>query len=43
MALKNDKAQVWTKPELTKLGTLKDVAGVNTVGNDDGPQTKNKS
>jgi hypothetical protein len=31
MAFKNDKAKVWTKPELTKLGTLKDVAGPKTV------------
>lgn len=43
MALNDDKAQVWIKPELTKLGTLKDVAGVNTVGSDDGPLTKNPS
>ena len=43
MALKDDKAQVWIKPEMSKLGTLKDVAGVDTVGNDGGPQTKNKS
>lgn len=35
--------QLWVEPELTKLGTLKDVAGINTVGNDDGPFTKNKS
>lgn len=43
MTFKNDKAKVWTKPELTKLGTLKDVAGTNTVGNDAGAGFKNKS
>lgn len=32
MALKDDKAQVWIKPELTKLGTLKDVAGPTGSG-----------
>ncbi len=32
MALNDDKAQVWIKPELTKLGTLKDVAGPAGTG-----------
>lgn len=27
MTFKNDKAKVWTKPELTKLGKIADVAG----------------
>lgn len=32
MALNDYKAQVWIKPELTKLGTLKDVAGSTGTG-----------
>ena len=32
MALKDDKAQVWIKPEMTKLGTLKDVVGSTGTG-----------
>lgn len=32
MTFKNDKAKVWTKPELTKLGTIKDVAGSTGTG-----------
>jgi hypothetical protein len=39
----NSSTKSWNKPSLEKLGTLKDVAGSGTVGNDQGPQTKNKS
>lgn len=31
---KNDQTNLWSKPELTKLGTLKDVAGGSSSGND---------
>lgn len=43
MTQEQSKAQVWAKPELTKLGTIKDVAGTLTVGNDAGAGFKNKS
>lgn len=29
---KNDQTKPWSKPELTKLGTLKDVAGPTGAG-----------
>ena len=32
MARKGDKVPVWTKPELTKLGKLADVAGSSGSG-----------
>lgn len=32
MARKSDKVPVWTKPELTKLGKLADVAGPSGNG-----------
>ncbi len=31
MATANNKVPAWTKPALTKLGTLKDVAGPKVV------------
>lgn len=31
MSKTDQAAQRWTKPEITKLGTLKDVAGANAV------------
>lgn len=39
----NSSTKSWNKPALEKLGTLKDVAGTKTVGNDSGPQNKHKS
>lgn len=39
----NSSTKSWNKPALEKLGTLKDVAGPNTVGNDGVTNTKNKS
>ena len=40
MALKDDKAQVWIKPEMTKLGTLKDVAGGVGIGTQSSQQNR---
>ena len=33
----------WTRPGFKRLGTIRDVAGPNTVGNDGATFTKNKA
>lgn len=40
MSSAENNAKTWTKPQLDKLGTLKDVAGSAGSGTEGGPNAK---
>lgn len=40
MSSAENNAKTWTKPQLDKLGTLKDVAGPSGSGSEGGPNSK---
>jgi hypothetical protein len=40
MTKNRSKSRVWIKPEITKLGALRDVSGPRGVGTEGGPNGK---